>query len=84
MMWTTTLPEGTALLAGHPTFQLAPLGNVRGQMLNVENRILKEVRLAEDRPVEALFWYPHWERTEAYVLADPPGAEQPLSLRRAD
>ncbi|MFC6790643.1 hypothetical protein ACFQE0_14105 [Methylobacterium komagatae] len=70
-MWTTTLPDGAAVLIGHPIFQLAPLGNVREQMLTVEPRILKEVRLDRDGPVEALIWTaPFWVREETYALAD--------------
>lgn len=74
-MWVEALPEGIAALEGHPIFQLAPLGDVRGEMLKRERRILKQVRLSDRGPVEALIWHPcHWHREQSFSLARPPGA----------
>lgn len=74
-MWVETLPGGIAALDGHPIFQLAPLGDIRGEMLKRERRILKQVRLSDGGPVEALIWHPcAWHREQSYLLAEPPSA----------
>lgn len=71
-MWVEALPDGGAALEGHPIFQLAPLGDIRGEMLKRERRILKQVRLSDGGPVEALIWCPrNWQRGETWTLAEP-------------
>lgn len=73
-MWVGAVPDGIAALAGHPIFQLAPLSDaIRAQMLHADRqrRILKEVRLAADGPIEALVWHPsYWRREERFPLVE--------------
>lgn len=76
-MWVDRVPDGIAVLDGHPVFQLAPLHpSIREFMLYPmqQRRILKEARFSEDGPAEILIWRPLSGPRQYYRLAEPPDA----------
>lgn len=69
-MWVQKLPWSIAELLGNEVFQLAPLGEIRKEMIKVEGALMKSIQLEKDGRVEALIWRPdRWDNNKKYTLA---------------